>query len=392
MINILQITPAYKPAFVYGGPTLSVAKLCEVLQTSALKVKVLTTTANGNQELMVETNCLNTVDQVNVYYFKRYTKDHTHFSPGLLIYLIKTIKQHRIKNNEKLIVHIHSWWNTVAVLSAFISLWYKIPVVISPRGMLTPYSLRNRHSLFKSVIHKSLGKHLLKHCYIHATTEKEKVDLRQIIKSLRGIYIIPNFAIFPHPSSILQPIANRKQPLKLLFLSRIEEKKGLDNLLASLSIIKISWHLTIAGDGAATYIKRLKELCEKLKIEEQITWVGEVKNHKKYLLMEDHDLLMLTSHNENFGNVVIESLSVGTAVVITEGVGLAPFVLEHQLGWVCTLQPAHLTLTITQAAADENKRKWIREHGPEIIKKSFSDQELLKNYHQMYQQIIAHGH
>ena len=392
MLNILQITPAYKPAFIYGGPTLSVSKLCEVLQASSLKVTVLTTTANGKQELEIETNQLQTVDEVDVYYFKRYSKDHTHFSPGLLMYLLRNIKKYHQKPNGQLVVHIHSWWNTVAVLSAFIAWCYHVPVVVSPRGMLTPYSLTNRHSFFKTLIHHALGKRLLRNCFIHATTEKEKADLNKVVKTVKGVYIIPNFALSPVTSIAPKPIHHQKNTLKLLFLSRIEEKKGLNILFTALAELELPWHLTIAGSGAAAYLKQLKVQCNNLNIAKQLTWVGEVKNDKKYALMKSHDLFMLTSHNENFANVVIESLAVGTAVVISEDVGLAPFVQKNQLGWVCSLTTAQLTSTIRAAAADCKKREWIRKHAPDLIETEFSDKKLLSNYNEMYHQIIAHGH
>ena len=117
MITILQITPAYKPAYFYGGPTLSVSKLCEELHKTELQVKVLTTTANGTTELPVSTSVPNKVAQVDVYYYKRLTKDHTHFSPSLIFNLIKMIRENKKDNPGQLVIHIHSWWNTIAILS-----------------------------------------------------------------------------------------------------------------------------------------------------------------------------------------------------------------------------------------------------------------------------------
>jgi len=52
-LKIIQICAAYKPAFVYGGPTMSVAKLAEALTKAGEDVTVLTTTANGKVELEV---------------------------------------------------------------------------------------------------------------------------------------------------------------------------------------------------------------------------------------------------------------------------------------------------------------------------------------------------
>ncbi len=68
-MKILQITPSYKPAYVYGGPTMSVAKLCETLVHHGLNLEVLTTTANGKIELDLERGKKMNVDGVIVTYF-----------------------------------------------------------------------------------------------------------------------------------------------------------------------------------------------------------------------------------------------------------------------------------------------------------------------------------
>ncbi|RME09021.1 MAG: glycosyl transferase, partial [Bacteroidetes bacterium] len=54
-MKILQLIPTYKPAYVYGGPIFSVSKLCETLAAEGHEVRMLTTTANGPDELQVPT-------------------------------------------------------------------------------------------------------------------------------------------------------------------------------------------------------------------------------------------------------------------------------------------------------------------------------------------------
>jgi len=391
MITILQVTPAYKPAYVYGGPTLSVSGLCEVLHKIHMNIKVLTTTANGKEELNIETNKLTRVAQVEVYYFKRLTKDHTHFSPALFLKLISLIKADKKVNPGQLVIHIHSWWNTIAIISCLIGRWYRIPVVLSPRGMITTYSLHNRNAYFKYLIHQLLGKPLLKYCYIHATTEKEKQDIQGITKKINGIHVIPNFIKYPALIQAVKSAINFPQmPIKLLFLSRIEEKKGLDILISSLSSLRLNWQLTIAGHGETNYVQQLKELCRDLNIHHQISWIGAVNNIKKFKVLRNNDLFILPSHNENFGNVVIESLSVGTPVIISRQVGLAAYVEKHNLGWITELEPKDLATIITQAASDYKKRGWIRKEAPKIIRKDYKEKSLVIKYTYMYDQILKH--
>jgi glycosyltransferase involved in cell wall biosynthesis len=384
-IKILQITAAYKPAYIYGGPTMSVAKLCEVLTENKIDVEVLTTTANGKTELNVTTNKSQKVDGVNVTYFKRVTKDHTHFSPNLLKKLRQVILQKQ--NDDKLVVHIHAWWNLISIFSCQIAKWYNVPVILSPRGMLTNYTLGNRNASFKSIIHYLLGKKLLAHCHVHATSEKEKQDVLQFIQP-KSLVVIPNLVELPKNNDVefAQPL-EEETTFKLIFLSRIEEKKGLELLFDALADLTINWKLTIAGSGEDEYVKSLKIKAEHLNLDDKINWAGQIANNDKFQLLAVHHLMVLTSYNENFANVVVESLSVGTAVLLSNQVGLADYIEKNDFGWITNLTNRNINENIEKAFINHEKRAEIRKIAPKIVKNDFSSENLIHQYISFYQQV-----
>lgn len=397
--KILQVTAAYKPAFIYGGPTMSVAKLCEALAEIKVEVEVLTTTANGKEELPVEANKANFVDGVKVTYFKRLTKDHTHFSPALLLGLrrkIKALYPQAQNFNPQLIIHIHAWWNLVSIFSCVIAKWYNVPVMLTPRGMLTDYTATNRNSFPKRIIHAFLGKILLKYCHIHVTSEKEKRDVLSIIKP-KSITVIPNLVELEQKQRAKikakkieenhKDLNTSTKPFKLIFLSRIEEKKGLELLFEALSSLSLAWSLTIAGSGEKDYVESLKLKAKNLKIENSINWVGQIKNEDKFNLLAEHDLMVLISYNENFANVVIESLSVGTPVLLSNEVGLADYVEEKKLGWITDLTPKNITEQLIKSFEAKNSRTIIRKTGPQIIIEDFDSKNLIQKYINLYSQI-----
>nr|WP_255497436.1 glycosyltransferase [Pedobacter sp. AK013] len=351
-----------------------------------INLQVLTTTANGQNELDVTTNKSVSVDGVSVIYFKRLTKDHSHFSPGLLWRLRKEIL--RYTQNDSLVIHIHAWWNLVSVLSCWIAKWYKIPVVLSPRGMLTTYTQNNRNSFSKKLLHNLIGKKLLQYCHIHATSEQEKQDILKIVTP-KSITVIPNLVNVKESvgSSPLAIDNNDTTVFRLIFLSRIEEKKGLELLFDALSLLEISWELTIAGSGKEEYIKSLKIKAKNLGIHELIHWIGQVNDEDKYSLMAQHDLLVLTSFNENFANVVIESLSAGTPVLISDRVGLSDYVRGQQLGWVCTLEVNDIKEKLINAYHAQKAREKIKQSAPEIIRRDFNDKVLAKRYLELYKRL-----
>ena len=379
-MNTLHINASYKPAFIYGGPTMSVSMLCEQLARAGNSVSVFTTTANGESELSVATGNPINVDRVNVTYFKRITKDHTHFSPSLLTKLWKEVKNYDL-------VHIHAWWNLVSVLSTGIALARRVPVVVSARGTLSPYSFSNKNAGIKSIIHTLLGKPLLKKCHLHVTSEREKQAMVKLIQP-KSISVLPNLVKLPAYS-----LSVEKEPeplLKLIFLSRIEEKKGLDILLNALLLVNISYSLTIAGNGDEGYINYLKEIAANNHIADKINWVA-FRDEDKFDLMREHDLFVLPSHDENFGNVVIESLSVGTAVLISQNVGLADYILKNNMGWICETNAESVGMSINTIGGNhKTDLSRIRKQAPQIIYKDFDPDNLVQAYITMYNDLIKH--
>lgn len=383
-MHILQINASYKPAYIYGGPTMSVAKLCEELVKAGQTVEVLTTLANGKQEFTYPAGKVTLIDGVPVRFFKRLTKDHSHFSPALLSYLHAELGKSIVPTS---IVHVHAWWNLVSMLSCYIAIRKNIPVILSPRGTLSQYSFNTSKVSLKKWIHQFWGEKLLNSCHFHVTTQKEKADILKILKP-KSITIIPNFVQLPE----LQPtgVRQKETALKLLFLSRIDAKKGLTILFEALAIGKIPLYLSIAGNGDPAYIKQLKKLAISLKIAKQIKWLGHQDEKAKFRLIQEHDLLVLPSYDENFANVVIESLAMGTAVLLSEGVGLTEYVQANNLGWVSALNAEAFCGNLQNIFNQRATLQTIRQQAPEKIKKDFSDTKLLDAYLPFYQK-VAHA-
>jgi glycosyltransferase involved in cell wall biosynthesis len=377
-LKILQISASYKPAYVYGGPIMSVSMLAEQLIMAGESVDVFTTTANGKEELPVVVGKPIIVDGVNTTYFHRVTKDHTQFSPDLLIHVWKNAKNYDV-------IHVHAWWNLAAVLSCLVATWRKVPVVVSPRGTLSSYSFGNKNNTAKGLIHNLLTKPLLKKCFIHTTSKNEYQAVQGIIKA-RAFFNIPNFIRLGEAKNYAEP--EPKNYLKIIFLSRIEEKKGLDILLNALPNIKNPYRLSIVGDGNEDYVNTLKDLAVKNNIDQYIDWLG-FHGNDKFDLLHEHDLFVLPSYDENFGNAIIESLSVGTAVLIGENVGLADYVTENKLGWLCHTDPASVSDVINTISEQRHDLIRIKREAPAKILKDFDADYLVKKYIDMYNQILT---
>jgi glycosyltransferase involved in cell wall biosynthesis len=377
-MKVLLVTPSYKPAYVYGGPAVSVSELAEALVAVGHAVTVYTTTANGKNELEVQTGVPLSINGVTVYYFRRQTGDHTHVSLGLWQKLWATATSYDV-------IHLQSWWSLLILGAAAICRMKRCSYFISPRGMLSSYSFEKQHSLPKKIIHRTIGNSLLKRSRLHATTLLEWNDCMQVNQSWKG-FILPNIIRFPPAVTARQSPEKQNSPLVIGFLSRIDPKKGLELLMHALSKTDFDYRLLIAGAGEEAYVASLKELSRNLGISSKIEWCGWKKGDEKFQFLQSIDVFALTSHNENFANTVIESLVMGTPVFLSHGVGLADYVKEHNLGWTCQTTVPSITENLRLMFTERHKLMAIQKFAPALIKQDFGKENLAIQYGSAYQQ------
>src|SRR5207249_976155 len=95
----------------------------------------------------------------------------------------------------------------------------------------------------------------------------------------------------------------------ILFLSRIDRKKGIELLLNAFTSVKRNEPnslLIIAGDGDARYIESLRARADELKISADIIWAGFLDQVEKANAYAAASVFVLPSHSENFGIAAAE--------------------------------------------------------------------------------------
>lgn len=371
----MQVSPSYKPAYIYGGPTYSIALLCENLVRSGHQVTVYTTTANGPTELDVVTNEQQNVDGVGVSYFRRWTKDHSHLSPSLYIKLWRTLKDYDV-------VHVQSWWNLVAMPAVVICLLKGIRPIVSMRGTLSEYTFGTSKTTAKKFFHWLIGRRLLKACDLHVTSNKEKEECRRHLGAFNG-HIIPNFLNFDEPCSH-QLAKGENSVFTVSVLSRIHPVKNLEFVLECFSGVDFDFEILVIGGGNPFYVDSLKKRSNVLSIENKIRWIGPKSGKEKFQLLASSDLFVQLSLTENFGNAIIEASSVGTPVLVSDQTGAAQYVREMNLGWVVELDQIQVIKLINQIYEDKTGRAQIRKVGPELVRERFTGQDLALEYIRAY--------
>jgi len=169
-------------------------------------------------------------------------------------------------------------------------------------------------------------------CILHVTSEVEKkTSLLSIPKA--SAVVIANGVEYQDnlPSRNWKPNGR----LRLLFLGRLDPKKGIENLLRALAQLSDdSIGLTICGMGDPRYAETLRALVRALGLNEQVNFLGHVTGDAKRSAFLEADICVVPSHSENFGMVVAEALAHGVPVVVSKG---APWAEVEEKGcgrWV----------------------------------------------------------
>lgn len=103
-----------------------------------------------------------------------------------------------------------------------------------------------------------------------------------------------------------------------IFVGRIDENKGLDILLKSLSLLKdLNWTLNIVGNGPQK--EKMIKISNKYSLTDKTNFLGRLENEKTIKMIEMADLLILPSKfKEGWGTVINEALMVGTPVLCSD--------------------------------------------------------------------------
>lgn len=235
-----------------------------------------------------------------------------------------------LKNHNFDIVHSHSLWMMQNIYPSWESKKNRIPVVISPRGTLSPEAFKSG-SIVKSLFWPLIQKPVLRDSTIfHATSNQEKNDIREL-GFKQPIAVVPNGIDLPE----IKKIKKDNKPLKkLLFLGRIHPIKGIHNLLMAwqeIQNIHQNWTLEIVGPDNYNYLSELNRTTKKLQLK-RVVFSKEIHGEEKNMKYQSADLFILPSHSENFGVSVAEALSNGIPCVVSKG---APWKIldEKKAGW-----------------------------------------------------------
>jgi poly(glycerol-phosphate) alpha-glucosyltransferase len=345
----------------------------------------------------------------------------------------------RLQSLQPDIAHLHGLWMYTSVAGLHWQRGDSRRCVISPRGMLDGWALRN--SWWKKRVAGWLfeNENLRRAACIHALSESEARAIRAY--GLRNpICVIPNGIDLPPQGRVSSvecrvsgsplPLAPGTSPKVLLYLGRIHPKKGLVNLLKAWKQVSgqcSNWVLAIAGwdqDGHEAELKSLarSEESEMRSAERgteispsprpsplrkgrgrtvgsaslegrssSVAFLGPQFNEAKANCYAQCDAFILPSFSEGLPMAILEAWAHGKPVLMTPHCNLLEGV---QAGAALEMEPA--TESIARAlqtlfSMSDSERRTMGERGRSLVAEKFSWPAVASEMKRVYDWLLGGG-
>ncbi|NET01091.1 MAG: glycosyltransferase [Sphaerospermopsis sp. SIO1G1] len=317
-MNVLIVTPYISST--YGGISKVITEIVQQITDTGIFIDIITTNADDLHKLNVTLNTWIYQENYRIQYFSCWNRNDLIISFSMLKWLYSHIKNYDI-------VHIHTIFSPLISISNWICQSVKIPYIITPHGMLEPWALTYK-SWKKRLYFKLIEKPSLENCNaIQALASSEEENIKLLgIKS--PIFTVTNgvdrqeFENLPKPDLFYQQFPVTKNKTLILFLGRIDPKKGLDLLAPAFAKVyhKFSQtHLIVAGPDSIGFLPTVKSYFTKAGCLEAVTFTGMITGELKLSALAAANIYVSPSYSEGFSMSVLEGMATGLASVITTG-------------------------------------------------------------------------
>jgi len=280
------------------------------------------------------------------------------------------------------ILHINGIWelpNTIIQRSAKRR---NIPVIISPHGMLEPWIMKHNKLKKKVALWLYQDRSLRQASCLHATAPAEMENIRTLGYT-NTMTVIENGISTAH----LSLKKSWKRTHTILFLSRINPKKGIEFLIEAIAGLKAEiadYRIIVAGEGSPQYINTLKQKANGHGVGTRFSFPGGVYGDQKWELYRSADLFVLPTHSENFGIVIPEALACGTPVITTVG---APWkeLRRRKCGWWIDIGTEPLKKTLREfLKLTEHELEQMGRNGSALVDEKYTAEAMGKKMIQLY--------
>ena len=309
------------------------------------------------------------------------SSDFCHWLPGAL------------KNYD--LVELHTIFSALIFRAGRICRDAGVPYLVRPHGSLDPFDLQ-KHPRLKAFVGPRFVRPLLAGSAGAVLTAPLEAERLQTYGANVPRFVAPLPVSLPEGTGDGEAFRRRHDiPMDatvVLFMSRVDYKKGLDFLIPALGRLHPKHpklRFVLAGTGDPEFIDRVRGWVAKEGIAAMTREVGFVSGPEKRDALAAADLFALPSLNENFGIVLIEAMHCGVPLLISDQVYIQQEIRSASAGLVCKPEIGSVTETLGVLLGDAPARRRMGEAGRRLVEERYRPQAATEHLVRTYQEVLS---
>jgi glycosyltransferase involved in cell wall biosynthesis len=272
------------------------------------------------------------------------------------------------------LVHIHFARDLVPFLAAFLAIILHKPFITQTHGMII-----SDGRLSTRLIDWLLTRPLINRSSMNLVLSDYEADAVSKLRIRPPLSIVPNGI-----AQSLGSVKSRNSIKRIVFCSRLDKRKGVNKFIDIAEQFKesdLSFEIYGPDGGELNFVK--SEIKRK-NISNTLKYKGSLPSNEVQNMLQGVDLLILPSKDEPFPMVILESLAVGTQVLVMPSCGFAGQLRDFEDAFVAESEDQKGILNSFQKFFDSGfelkSREVIRAFCRDTFGISSVTDQLLQNY------------
>jgi glycosyltransferase involved in cell wall biosynthesis len=368
-----------------GGPSVMVRTMAAGLAQAGHQVDIAATDDDGPGHLDVPLGRPLREGAITCWYFRRQTRFYTASWP-LTRWLARHIADYDV-------VHIHALFSYASLPAAWFAARRGVPYIVRPLGTLERLGMQQHKPWLKRISFPLVERRMLaRAAAVHFTSERERAEAAELGVRERCVTLamgidLGKFAQLPAPGWLAARAPHLAGRTVVLFLSRLDPKKGLDLLLPAFAELRQrepNVALVLAGGGEPQFVFGLKQMAARLGIADDLYWAGFLEGDEKLAALAAADMFVLPSYSENFGVAAVEALACGLPVLVSDQVGIHQEIAAAGAGIVVPTRVKPLAEGMARLCADPALRRTMARAARLLAAERFSLPSMTAGLLRMY--------
>jgi glycosyltransferase involved in cell wall biosynthesis len=385
-MKILQVVPAI--GSTYGGPSIAVLSLSNALGQIGIEVDIVTTNVNGAQTLEVPLQTWLQGEHYRIQYFPCWYLQDYKISSAMGNWLADRVCDYDVVNT-------HAIFSYTTFPAYRACQRHNIPYVMHPHGMLENWAL-NYKSWKKKPYYNLIEKPAIAQASVIRVLAQSEAESLQYLNLGTPLAHVPNgicrsdFEKMPDRQEFDRAFPETNGKTLILFLGRIDPKKGLDLLAKAFARIRQQFpnaHLVLAGPDNIGFQPIAKSYFTEVNCLDAVTFTGILTGSLKYSALAAATIYTAPSYSEGFSMSVLEGMAARLPCVITTGCNF-PEAEAANVAHVVAIDVAAITKALIYCLHDAEAAQVMGQRAREFVFEHYSWEAIALQMQQVYENIL----